>query len=602
MGTGLPTTHASRYVAALTTQSAVCQLRGATLLPVVAEMLGKDPAHAALLLELYDVNGSLPTAVGTPSDTTLLQLRLLVEALATVRGLGAAWHACRAWLAAQPDEAYMHDVLYGTLLQHCFAPPRREAIQALLALPLDAPEEQRLQDYALAPGHAAPHEAAVVVDTLLLKWINEGRYLDAIHLDRRAAQMERTHAFHASSDAARVRHRRKALIDGVWSILPAVQRDALAADLGPEPMRVDDAPAQPEAPPARPQTPLSASLGAARAPSSAARTLAKPTRTPSRSAAKGAASLRDAPSPLRSNSPFAGWKRAAAGSVPSPAREREPAWGLPIPSAPARPPAPDVGEAAADAEMDEEVPAALHAEHEPMDDGGEADGGADDDVPESVVPDEVSDAAMPEADDAEESAPDGTEDEREAEREPTPEAPRRRRGARRAAQRANVALRKALRTDEEPAIPGGFPLSAEAAPAPSPARAARPRRSSRVAGDALPSSASLSALASPAGRVPRSATQADVAYPQASLARLEALHDTRPIARRTRAQTAELESHGSQASDGEAPEAPATPARRRRRSPAPLATPQLLTRSARRLRDGSAPGTPRSVGRRRSEK
>ena len=153
------------------------------------------------------------------------------------------------------------------------------------------------------------------------------------------------------------------------------------------------------------------------------------------------------------------------------------------------------------------------------------------------------------------------------------------------------ALRKALRPSDDaddPAIPGGFPLAVEdAAPAPSPAR--RTRRSSRVSGDALSASASLSALASPAGgRMPRSATHADVvAYPQASLARLEALHDARPIARRTRAQTAELESHGSQASDGG--DAPATP--------------QPRTRTTRRLRTGggATPGTPRSA-RRRSEK
>ncbi|KAI3626694.1 hypothetical protein CBS14141_000695 [Malassezia furfur] len=534
--------------------SAVCQLRGATLLPIVAEMLGQDKQHASLLLELYDVQGSLPASVGAaPSDTALVQLRLLVEALAHVRGIGAAWHACRAWIAAQPDATYMHDALYRVLLQHCFAPPNRAAIQALLALPLHADEEERIQAYALAPGHTSPRDAAVVVDTLLLKWVHEGRYADALHLDRRAAQRERTHAFHHTAEAARLRQRRKALLDGVWSILPAVQRETLAAPHGAEPMAEDDAahaPAPaPRSPTALPRAPAPTSPDVRRAPAA---------RTPSASHKKtSAASVRDAPSPLRSNSPFAGWKRAAApDAAPSPARSRarEPGWGVPVPKAPAHAASVAVAEAEADA-ADADMADVLDA------------------VPE----------AAPEAMD--EAAPSPRRP------RPRPAPPLRRPGATTRTARANVALRKALRPSDDaddPAIPGGFPLAVEdAAPAPSPAR--RTRRSSRVSGDTLSASASLSALASPAGgRMPRSATHADVvAYPQASLARLEALHDARPIARRTRAQTAELESHGSQASDGG--DAPATP--------------QPRARTTRRLRTGggATPGTPRSA-RRRSEK
>ncbi|WFC94775.1 hypothetical protein MBRA1_001409 [Malassezia brasiliensis] len=560
--------------------SAVCQLRNATLLPIVAEMLGQDKRNAPLLLELYDVQGALPASAGAaPSDTALVQLRLLVEALAHVRGLGAAWNACRAWISAQPEASFMHDTLYGVLLQHCFAPPNRAAIQALLSLPLHADEEARIQAYALAPGHTSPRDAAVVVDTLLLKWVHEGRYVDALHLDRRAAQRERTHAFHHTAEAARLRQRRKALLDGVWSVLPAVQRETLAAPHGAEPMAEDDAaPAPaPRSPTALPRA-LPSSPGARRA---------SVARTPSATHKKtSAASVREAPSPLRSNSPFAGWKRAAAPEAAPAARAREPGWGVPVPKVPARAVEAVVAEAeAADADMDDALDA-VPAAPEAMD---EADPEAD------ALPSETAAAtASAGRDDPDGGAP-PTDAETEADDDaapmPSPEVPRRRRGARRAAQRANEALRKALRPSEgadDPAIPGGFPLAVdEAPPAPSPVR--RTRRSSRVSGDALSSSASLSALASPAGgRMPRSATHADVvAYPQASLARLEALHDARPIARRTRAQTAELESHGSQTSD--VSEAPATP--------------QPRTRTTRRLRTGgsTASGTPRSA-RRRSDK
>lgn len=559
-----------RYVAWLT-QSAIPYLKDARFLPIVAETLGGQHKHAALLLELYDVQGSLPAMCGASSEASLHQLALVLEALAQVRGLGTAWVACRQWLAAQPNAQALHNALYGVLLRYCFVPPRPDAIRALLALPLDADEEGRVQNYALTPGSAAPSHAAVAVDTLLLKLINEGRYVDAIHLDRRAAQLERSHAFGSdgSSQAARLRHRRKALVDGIWSILPAVQRDALAADLGPEPMAEEAQPAAPE----RPQTPLSASLSAAPAKASPdARLLYTAVHLPSLGQKRGATpALRESDTPLRSSSPFAGWKRAAPRDTQRDApRPLEPGWGVPIPKM------------AQDVAMDE-----AHAAKEDMDDVL--------DEAEAEKEDE------PMADEADEPVDDEPVDEpvdEPADPSPSPEVPRRRRASRRAAKKANEALRLTLRSDDPP-IPGGFPV--EAAPV------RRTRRTSRAPEEGLTASASMYPTAqSPAPRLPRSATQGDVAYPQASLARLEALHDHRPIARRTRAQTAELESHGSQASDvGDlsdfAHDEPATPSRRRRRA-SPVATPQRVTRSSRRLKDGTADGTPRSAPRRREGK
>ena len=568
-----------RYVAWLT-QSAIPYLKDARFLPIVAETLGGQHKHAALLLELYDVHGSLPAMCGASSEASLHQLALVLEALAQVRGLGTAWVACRQWLAAQPNAQALHNALYGVLLRYCFAPPRPDAIRALLALPLEADEEGRVQHYALTPGSAAPSHAAVAVDTLLLKLINEGRYVDAIHLDRRAAQLERSHAFRSdgSSQAVRLRHRRKALVDGVWSILPAVQRDALAADLGPEPMAEEAQPAAPE----RPQTPLSASLSAAPAKASPdARLLYTAVHLPSLGQKRGATpALRESDTPLRSSSPFAGWKRAAPRDTPKDApRPLEPGWGVPIPKM-AQDVAMDEARAADEDRDDALDEAEAEKEDEPMAD--EADVPVDDELADEPV-DEPADEPVDEP----------------ADPSPSPEVPRRRRGSRRAAKKANEALRLTLRSDDPP-IPGGFPV--EAAPA------RRTRRTSRAPEEGLTASASMYPTAqSPAPRLPRSATQGDVAYPQASLARLEALHDHRPIARRTRAQTAELESHGSQASDlGDlsdfAHDEPATPSRRRRRASPPVATPQRVTRSSRRLKDGTTDGTPRSAPRRREGK
>ena len=105
-------------------------------------------------------------------------------------------------------------------------------------------------------------------------------------------------------------------------------------------------------------------------------------------------------------------------------------------------------------------------------------------------------------------------------------------------------------------IPGGFPEPS--------------RRHTRHS--ALPTSSSMHDMrekSTPA--FSRSTTQSSVAYPIGSLARLHALQDSEPIARRTRAARAEIESRGSQASggdvgDSDGVEAVQTPVRRSRRT------------------------------------
>ena len=110
---------------------------------------------------------------------------------------------------------------------------------------------------------------------------------------------------------------------------------------------------------------------------------------------------RDAPSPLRSNSPFAGWKRAAApDAAPSPARSRarEPGWGVPVPKAPARAAsvaAADAEADAADAEMADVLDAVPMAAPEAMDEA-DAEAEAGPDVPLDADIDPTDPVAAPE--------------------------------------------------------------------------------------------------------------------------------------------------------------------------------------------------------------
>lgn len=570
-------------------QQAVLAGRHARFVSVLAEVLVSSPAS---LLQLYDVQGSLPPLDGKPTEASLQDLVRITVALAHVEGLASAWNACRVILEGQPAEyaPILREHMFGTLLRLCFAPPQAPFIRELLMLPLYTVEERFWETMALST--MKKNDAAISLDTLLIKWVNQGRYVDAIHLDRRASQLERTMAFSDSDSEAfqRTRHRRRALLDGLWAILPKVQRDALLArDIRPEDSQ-EDSDMDVQSPPPRPHTPLSASLSSKTMseaiPSSPDIQLLRasirvPSVTSSRDSSQRHASpqvVRMEQSPVPHNSsPFSGWKRPGPSAQPPPSSYVPRAsWGVPVP-----PPAVNAEDAAMDERSTEnEAPRVSEtavSETEPMEE-------MQDDVPVSALADEHMESE-----------------------EPPVEAPVRRRGGRRrAAQKATEALRKTLRPeDAHPSLPGSFPMDEEAPSAPpsEPSRAKTrrsARRSTRKGPDATSDEVGESDAAVPPARSRRASTADASAYPQKSLARLQALHDHRPIARRTRAQTAELESHGSQASTeaGEGDEASElesevapTPSRPRRKTREPTspaaATPQRGTRTSRRRREGS---------------
>ncbi|CCU98653.1 unnamed protein product [Malassezia sympodialis ATCC 42132] len=571
--------------AARSPQYALHIRRDSTYTPMALERLADAPK---LLLTFVQLNHNLPPLDGPLNEAALRPHAIFVGALAQVEGLVPAWHACRALLETQPaqDVPTAREHLLGALLRLCFAPPQPALIRSLLLLPLHSDEEAFFE--AWVQTHLSRASTAVALDTLLIKWVNQGRYVDAIHLERRTSQLERT-AEPASETQQRARQRRRTMMDGVWALLPAIQRDALREDAaGSVPM--DEATSEEPVttapvPPPRPHTPLSVSLSADmahRAASPDARLLRTSIRMPTAaSSQRGTASPVARPisheSPFCSSSPFSGWKRPGPGPVLN--LSSSPSWGVPVPATAQEASIEDVAPALAATDSAAPISSSQN-EWMPTEEAGPASQGES----TSMMAEEETPASAP---------------------------VRRRGGQRSAAKRAAAALRKALRPEEvAPTIPGGFPMDTE--PSLPPPRRTAPRRSGRrsrattPADDAMGITSSLSMEPISDAKGPEVRID-ETAYPQASLARLQALHDTRPIARRTRAQTMELESQGSTGSAEAEPveDAEETSGRTRRRtrergSPPP-ATPHRNTRSARRGRRGSTvtPSTPRSTGGRR---
>lgn len=446
-------------------------------------------------------------------------------------------------------------------------------IRELLMLPLRAEEEAFWEDYTLKSLEREP--ASVAMDTLLIKWVNQGRYMDAIHLDRRATHHQRSIAFLKKEHEAysRAVQRRRTLMEGVWALLPGIQREALLAqdvqdkeaDEGVEANDVSMDMDEKEGTTSRPHTPLSVSLSAHGAhqptPTSPSVRLLRasihmPTAATSRSSPQRHTFMPSAsnerPRSMRNDSPFSNWKQVSMPSAAPPLKPQESSgWSVPVPSADTRD---VVMDTAALPEGETDALQASTSSRPRMSPSPEVGMQMDDDVL-TISMLERAPSEVPHDDD--EAVPE----------EVKPEPPRRRTTRRRAASKAQTASRQ--HTDPEPgdvSLPGSFPAeddapSASSAPAPmsqhsqkestqSKSVARRSRRRTRATSSGLDDIAGASSQVAKSTRrsTRASAVREETAYPQQSLARLEALHDQRPIARRTRAQTAELESHGSQLS------------------------------------------------------
>ncbi|SPO21518.1 uncharacterized protein UTRI_01005_B [Ustilago trichophora] len=192
-----------------------------------------DVARAKLLLRfLRTSNQATSSPVG--SEPFLQQVEMQIQALCFVSGPSRAFSEIRALTATiQDDEQHRVSVrarLIFKVLEHCFAPPRSAAIQNLLASSLDPEEEVTLESFVLSPPAAMTATwSYVAADVLIIRYITQGRYMDAVGLDRRLGpDVSQGHS--SAKDAqqrSKMMEQRKRMIAGAREILPEVQKELL---------------------------------------------------------------------------------------------------------------------------------------------------------------------------------------------------------------------------------------------------------------------------------------------------------------------------------------------------------------------------------------
>ena len=192
-----------------------------------------DVARAKLLLRfLRTSNQATSSAPG--SEPFLQEVEMQIQALCFVSGPARAFAEIRALTATiQDDEQQRVSVrarLIFKVLEHCFAPPRSAAIQNLLACSLDPEEEVTLESFVLSPPPAMTATwSYVAADVLIVRYISQGRYMDAVGLDRRLGpDVSQGHS--TAKDAqqrSKMMEQRKRMIAGAREILPEVQKELL---------------------------------------------------------------------------------------------------------------------------------------------------------------------------------------------------------------------------------------------------------------------------------------------------------------------------------------------------------------------------------------
>ncbi|KAJ9477360.1 ELYS domain-containing protein [Pseudozyma hubeiensis] len=192
-----------------------------------------DVTRAKLLLRF--IRTSNQTTTSPPGSEAFLQeVEMQIQALCFVSGPARALSEIRAITSTiQDDEQQRVSVrarLIFKVLEHCFAPPRPAAIQNLLACSLDPEEEVTLESFVLSPPAAMTATwSYVAADALIVRYISQGRYMDAVGLDRRLGpDVSQGHS--TAKDAqqrSKMMEQRKRMIAGAREILPEVQKELL---------------------------------------------------------------------------------------------------------------------------------------------------------------------------------------------------------------------------------------------------------------------------------------------------------------------------------------------------------------------------------------
>lgn len=192
-----------------------------------------EVARAKLLLRFLRTS-SQPTSSAPGSEPFLQEVEMRIQALCLVSGPSRAFVEIRALTSAIHDDEARRVAIRARLifkvLEHCFAPPRPAAIRNLLACSLDAEEEVTLESFVLAPPPAMTATwSYAAADVLIVRYISQGRYMDAVGLDRRLGpDVSQGHS--GAKDAqqrSKMMEQRKRMIAGAREILPEVQKELL---------------------------------------------------------------------------------------------------------------------------------------------------------------------------------------------------------------------------------------------------------------------------------------------------------------------------------------------------------------------------------------
>ncbi len=192
-----------------------------------------EVARAKLLLRFLRTSNQ-PSSSAPGSEPFLQEVEMHIQALCLVSGPSRAFAEIRALTSAiLDDEAHRVAIrarLIFKVLELCFAPPRPAAIRNLLACSLDAEEEVTLESFVLAPPPAMTATwSYAAADVLIIRYISQGRYMDAVGLDRRLGpDVSQGHS--GAKDAqqrSKMMEQRKRMIAGAREILPEVQKELL---------------------------------------------------------------------------------------------------------------------------------------------------------------------------------------------------------------------------------------------------------------------------------------------------------------------------------------------------------------------------------------
>lgn len=192
-----------------------------------------DVSRAKLLLRFLRTSNQA-TSSPPGSEPFLQEVEIQIQALCFLSGPARAFAEIRALtFTIQDDEQQRVSVrarLIFKVLEHCFAPPRSAAIQNLLACSLDPEEEVTLESFVLSPPAAMTATwSYVAADVLIIRYISQGRYMDAVGLDRRLGpDVSQGHS--TARDAqqrSKMMEQRKRMIAGAREILPEVQKELL---------------------------------------------------------------------------------------------------------------------------------------------------------------------------------------------------------------------------------------------------------------------------------------------------------------------------------------------------------------------------------------